>query len=273
MNQSERLLDALKKVLKARRITYAQLAQGLQVSEPTVKRLFAQEQITLNRLEQICDFLGLEFADLANQIREGRMPQQLSLNQEAALAEEPRLLAFLQYLLNEWSVADMREKLDINDAECVRWLTTLDRLQIIKLFPGDKVRLNVARTINWRPTGPVRARHARRAVSEFMIHAFNGKNEAIRYAFREVSNATQEIMLRKLAKIAEEFDELADYDANLPAAERTSIGFLTAQRPWQFSIMEAIPHRDAVVTAPAIKNGKPKRAPGGLRKVLTRLVK
>jgi DNA-binding Xre family transcriptional regulator len=130
MNQSERLLDALKKVLKARRITYAQLAVGLAVSEPTVKRLFAQEQITLNRLEQICDFLGLEFADLANQIREGRMPQQLSVNQEAALAEEPRLLAFLQYLLNEWSVADMREKLDISDAECVRWLTTLDHQTI-----------------------------------------------------------------------------------------------------------------------------------------------
>jgi len=41
------IVETLKKVLKARGMTYADLAHALRVSTPTVKRLFSQRTFTL----------------------------------------------------------------------------------------------------------------------------------------------------------------------------------------------------------------------------------
>ena len=62
-NQSQ-LIDALKRELRKRRITYKQVAAALDLSEPSVKRLFAGRFFTLERLEKICELLGIGFNDL-----------------------------------------------------------------------------------------------------------------------------------------------------------------------------------------------------------------
>ena len=59
MPQTHALIEALKRLLKARAVTYAELAQRIGVSEASVKRMFSQKQFTLQRLDQILD-LGAE---------------------------------------------------------------------------------------------------------------------------------------------------------------------------------------------------------------------
>ena len=54
MAQSVALMDALKRELRARRITYARVAQHLDLSEATVKRLFAQNELSLQRIDATC---------------------------------------------------------------------------------------------------------------------------------------------------------------------------------------------------------------------------
>src|SRR5581483_8489450 len=49
MEQRAALVDALKRALKARGITYAQVAEVMELSEPSVKRMFASGQFTLER--------------------------------------------------------------------------------------------------------------------------------------------------------------------------------------------------------------------------------
>ena len=41
------IVETLKKILKARGMTYAELARALRVSTPTVKRLFSQRSFSL----------------------------------------------------------------------------------------------------------------------------------------------------------------------------------------------------------------------------------
>ncbi|MEG2033637.1 MAG: helix-turn-helix transcriptional regulator, partial [Janthinobacterium sp.] len=53
MPQTHALIEALKRLLKARAVTYAELAQRIGVSEASVKRMFSQKQFTLQRLDQI----------------------------------------------------------------------------------------------------------------------------------------------------------------------------------------------------------------------------
>lgn len=58
------IIDALRAHLKARNLTYKELAAGIALSEVSIKRLFASGDCTLDRLEQICNFLQIELADL-----------------------------------------------------------------------------------------------------------------------------------------------------------------------------------------------------------------
>ena len=59
------LIDALKKSLKLRGITYSQLAEMLDISEATVQRIFSINAFSLERFLKICDLIDLSFQDLA----------------------------------------------------------------------------------------------------------------------------------------------------------------------------------------------------------------
>ena len=56
------LLQTLRSVMKAKKYTYARLARELGLSEVTVKRLFAGQGCTLDRIAEICDKIGTSFS-------------------------------------------------------------------------------------------------------------------------------------------------------------------------------------------------------------------
>ena len=95
-------VDALKQSLRARGMTYADLARRLGLSEPTVKRMFSRGTFTLARIEQILRVLDLELYEVARMSR-GRAPRpvELSLEQETALARDERLLSVFWLVLND----------------------------------------------------------------------------------------------------------------------------------------------------------------------------
>ncbi len=68
MSQTAALIDTLKKTLKANGLTYRKVADKLKLSEASVKRLFAGQNISLNRLEQICQLMDMEISDLVNKM-------------------------------------------------------------------------------------------------------------------------------------------------------------------------------------------------------------
>ena len=53
MPKASNLVDVLKRELKARDITYADLAARIDMSEASVKRMFSQKNFTLQRLDEI----------------------------------------------------------------------------------------------------------------------------------------------------------------------------------------------------------------------------
>ena len=64
MAQSRALVETLKRSLRAQRITYADIAAHLEMSEANVKRLFATQSFTLQRLEAICEMMKMDLSDL-----------------------------------------------------------------------------------------------------------------------------------------------------------------------------------------------------------------
>ena len=97
------LIDALKRLLKGRGMTYAQLATKIDLSEASVKRMFSQQTMTLARLDEICEALGIGLTELVEHARPEHEPlSALSEEQEEELVSDPRLFLTLYLALNRW---------------------------------------------------------------------------------------------------------------------------------------------------------------------------
>jgi DNA-binding Xre family transcriptional regulator len=237
-NQTAPLIAAVKKQLKIRGYNYRNVANHLNVSEVTVKRLFSAQNLSLKRLEQLCELLEMSFYDLAklaSAVKENHSV--LTLQQEQSLADNPLLLVYFYLIINGWLPAAIENHYKVQLVEGIKLLTTLDKLKLIELLPGNRVRPLTSRTINWLPHGPVRKLHEAHAKAEFLAGDFNLQNDRFSFQFGELSVASRDILTLKLKKLLREFNDLVDIDLHLPQAQKSSVGLLVATRPWVFSVL------------------------------------
>jgi transcriptional regulator with XRE-family HTH domain len=57
--ETARIVASLKRIMKSRGVTYAQLARDIGLSEPSIKRILSRATLTLQLLEQICGALDV----------------------------------------------------------------------------------------------------------------------------------------------------------------------------------------------------------------------
>jgi DNA-binding Xre family transcriptional regulator len=236
MNQSNQWVDTLKRCLKARGFTYKDVAQALKLSEASIKRLFSERSFTLQRLEQICRMMDMSFSDLARVNDRKYLERQttLSIEQEAALADDPILLCYFYLLLNGWGVDRIANRFDLNEPKQVRMLVKLDKLGLIELQPGNRVRLLTARRIQWRKDGMIRRMYERDVKLAFLQHSFSEDNSHFGFESAELAPESARMILRKLANLSLEFDELAELDVNLNPDQKRGYGLMVALRPWAY---------------------------------------
>ena len=156
MAQTLQLIAALKKALKAHGKTYADIARHLGLSEASVKRLFSRKSFSLQRLDQICQMIGIEISDLVRMLNEGAAApiSALSLAQEQEIVGDLELLLITVCVLNRWTLREIAEYFAIPEVRCIKHLTRLDRLKMIELLPGNRVKLLVSANFKWRGRRP-----------------------------------------------------------------------------------------------------------------------
>ena len=241
MSLTRQITIALKKHLKQKGITYAQLAAHLALSEASVKRLFSESSFTVKRLESICQLLELDFYELAKLARgQSELSAELSEAQEAALAANPKLLSVFYLLLNHWQPDEVSQQFEIGAAELVKLLAQLDHLRLIELHPNNRVKLLTHTTLQWRAGGPIRKQYQAQVMEEFLQGEFKTAGESLRFETRELSAASLAVLQRKLTRLAQEYAEMAEIDASLPSTERQGVAMLLAARPWVFSLFSQL---------------------------------
>ena len=235
------LVETMKKVLKARGMTYADLALALHVSTATVKRQFSQRTFTLERLEEILKVLEIDFYELAR-MSHGRSegPTELSLEQETALAKDARLFSVFWLLCNEWRFDQIVAEFRLGAAQITSYFARLGRLRLIDWRPGNRARLRVPKHYVWRAGGPLRKAYGLRVVNEFMRARFDSPQEAFHFEAQELSVVSAVVVQRRLEKVAAEINELVEIDAATPTKKRVTLGVLLACRPWSISIVHAL---------------------------------
>ena len=241
MAATQNLIAVLKKLLRANGVTYAAIAKQLNLSETSVKRLFSNHNFSLDRIEQICSMMNMDFVDLLRLYDDSQQKlSSLSEQQELELVSDIKLLLVAVCVQQSWTFEEIVAHYQISDSECIGYLIKLDRLGLIELLPNNRIRKMVAQQFKWLPNGSIERFFETAIQTEFLQTAFCGTGEQRFYMTGALSDRSIELLNKKLSMLANEFQSLQRDDEKLPVQSRRSCGLMLAFRPWESSVFNAL---------------------------------
>ena len=238
MAQTSAITAALKRALKQHGKRYADVAACLDISEASVKRLFAEESLSLKRLDRICSMLGIEISDLIVEMNDRQKIHALSHEQERELASNLPLLLVANSALNRWSFHDILAHYQFSEPELIGHLARLDRLNLIELLPGNRIKVLVDRNFRWLPDGPINEFFLSCVKQEFFDSRFRQPGETRQFMIGMLSRQSNAIVQRKLEKLAEEFYTLHYEDEKLPREQKFGTTVVVGMRLWEPKVFE-----------------------------------
>ncbi|WP_286238614.1 helix-turn-helix domain-containing protein [Neptuniibacter halophilus] len=241
MAQVSALIDTLKRELKAQGKTYSDVAAQLELSEASVKRLFAEKNFTLQRLESICDLLNMELSELVQQMsKEQFQLTQLTREQEKEIAHDLILLLITVSVISGMTYQDILDTYNIPETECIRKLAQLDRLKIIDLLPGNRVKLLVAPNFHWLPNGPIQQFFQQKVEQDFFSSRFDKANEKLIVSNAILTDSSNAQLQKKMERLLSEFNELMQEDQSAPNHKKHGTTMVLAIRQWQYSLFKKV---------------------------------
>lgn len=239
MPQVSALITTIKQELKASGKTYADVAHTLELSEASVKRLFSEHNFTLQRVESICGLIGIQFTELVQKMaQQQQSPTQLSLEQEKEVAADIVLLLVAVSIINGFSFEDLLTHYDVDESVCIQKLAHLDRLKLIELLPGNRIKLLVPPNFNWHPNGPIQKFFQEKVEQDFFRSRFDKQTEKLLVLNGVLSPSANAELQRKMQSLANEFNALMKADAQLPMNDRKGTTMVLAVRQWQYSLFK-----------------------------------
>jgi len=245
LSQISQITDILKKLLRSKKITYKHLAQELNLSEANIKRIFAKDSFSLKRLEQICHVMNFELTDFFIFAEKQKVQiQQLTNEQEQELIDNPKLLLLAVCVRDGWSFEEIISQYEIDQLEAIQLFAKLDRLKLIHLLPNNHYKLLIAQDFRWIKNGPLERFMEQEVMTQFMNSKFNDKDSFRFYLRGRYSDASIEILKRKLNQLTKEAAIMNQEDSSLPIEKRKHMGLLVAMRPWEPSLFERMKRVD-----------------------------
>jgi DNA-binding Xre family transcriptional regulator len=234
MAQTRQLLNTLKKVLRTHGLKYRDVARRIGLSEASVKRLFSEERLALDRLDQICHLMGLEISDVVRQMEvETRQLTELTESQEKELVSDEKLLLVAFLVVNGFTFSDIQSFYSLSDTELVRCLAILDKLKLIELLPKNRIKLLLSPHFTWRRNGPIQKFFMSKLQEDYFRSKFDRSDEVLKLVSGMLSHTSVASLIRKLEKIAADFNEMNQEDRQLPLQKRLGYSMILAIRPWR----------------------------------------
>ena len=234
MSQHVLIVAELKKTLREKNLTYADVAKKLKLSVPSIKRLFSGGDLSLSRIDQICELLQSDLNEILQRARERPATNQLTLAQEQQIVSDPALLLMAWLVINRATLAEIAQTYRFSERQVLRYFFKLDQMKVIELQPGNRVRLLVSRHFSWRPGGPVQRYIHQKLLREFVDTHFTGPDDEFFFHGGEVSTQGLEELRQVLRSAARQCAEILDRD-RAPRDSRHGAAFVLALRPWKYS--------------------------------------
>lgn len=235
MTEIASLLATTKRLLKNQGFTYKEVAKSLKLSEPSIKRMFSSGRMTIDRLAQIADLLGFSLSELAQESTAStRRIATLTPEQEALLVSDMKLLLTAVCAINHWTLADIVATYTLTEAECLQRLLVLDRMALIALMPGNRIRLVIARDFDWLPNGPIRQFFRTQGQSDFLDSLFIRTGESLSFVHGMFTDAAFAEIQTELHQLRKRFAQLHEESLSAPLSQRSGASMLIAlRRSWE----------------------------------------
>ena len=209
------LFELLKTVLKARSMTYSALADRLGLSEPTIKRIFAERDCKLSRMTEICSALDLTLDDLvAEANRIDVRPSPLGDRLEAQLADDRPAFHLFLLLLDGMTEAAIQKQYQMQANKLFDLGMRLEKLGLAVVMPDNRIRLIVQAPVHFRRDGPLHQRLLKLNMDflRTVYLAQDTEHSAYLTQTRRMTRKTAQHILARLRDVQVELSNLARRD-------------------------------------------------------------
>lgn len=133
VTQEQRELFAkLKKVLKTKRITYRKIGEELGLAESSVKKIFAQENCSVDKLMQICSVVDISLRQLTDLYKTGLVPLvNIDAKVEQFFIDNPHYFSFFRQLSLYKSVDTVKQRNGLSSASVKKYIEKLKKFDLI----------------------------------------------------------------------------------------------------------------------------------------------
>ena len=241
MSQTRPLIDTLKLELRKQRITYKQVSAALNLSETSVKRLFSEEAFSVKRLEKVCELLHMDISDLVHMMEKNiDLTTQLTREQETELVSDIKLLLVALLLMNKLQFAEILGIYEISETEGIQLLARLDRMRIIELQPGNRVKLMISQNFKWISDGPIQHFFEHKVQLEFLDSSFTQVGEFRIFITGMISRTANAEIIKKIQHLAQEMNDMNIESESLPLEQRYGTSLMMAIRPWEINVFQEL---------------------------------
>jgi predicted transcriptional regulator len=221
-------LQSLKKILKTRGISYRMLGKELKVSEATIKRSLSTGQLTFERFAQICRIADIDWSDLEKD-DDDKLARTLTEEQELLFSTDTSALRVFYLLLQGFDLESISSKLKFSETKIEKILCSLEKVKILNLYPGNRVKLKVSPHVQWLAKGPLIEKFCSKLLVDFFKADFESSAELLRLHSLQISSYKAQLVSNKIQKF---IDEINDMSCTEDASERLPHGVLVAFRSW-----------------------------------------
>jgi len=149
------LMYVLREQMKQRKLKFNQLALMLKVPESTLKKWFSGQDGPFSRINQICDIFGITLGDLVEMVhKQGVHTFVFSEEQQKYFEGDPMAFYFFWLIVYERLDQQKAEEfLRLSKSQSRKILLRLDRLALVELDAGDRLRVPRTIPIRWAYQG------------------------------------------------------------------------------------------------------------------------
>lgn len=239
MSQTNHIILFLKKTLKQKGLKYKDVAKHLHVSESSIKRQFTQNDISLNRLEKICELMSMDITDMIEMLnRETLQVEQLTIAQERKIVSDTKLLLVTVSVFNYLTFEEIFSLFDFEKFELIKLLLQLEKINLVQLNPDNKIKTLISRTFQWQKNGPIQSYFENYIQDDFFNCQFNQAGELRIVINGMISNSSNQIIQKKIKQLAQNFNDFAHKDQNISFDRRFGSSMVIAIRPWELPAFE-----------------------------------
>ena len=153
--KSQEIKNIIKGLLKKNNINYEEVADHLECSLPTVNRILGPEEISLNRILQLCELLNITFTELGAMTKDPYIEKEVFTDsQEHFLSKHDHFLAYFIALMSGDTPAKIAENFKLTQQSTDKYLLKLEKHELIKITNKNKI-LTVFKNMPRMGKGPL----------------------------------------------------------------------------------------------------------------------